>query len=162
MNIPEEINTSLCAIISFIGDKYFNEENIHLFVKRKAILSGKKLYIHEQSLPPGKSGFTLSLSDSYVVCINSEIDDLRKLTTKLHEYAHIILDHLKPSPYSYNDFISAISCKDNILNHEPSSSYDSPHEYSAELFAMILLDKINLSKESTPTLIQYMYGYKRF
>lgn len=161
MNIPDEIIRSFQEIVTFIGDRFFDEDNILAFVKRKIILEGKTLYIHDSILTPGRSGFTVALIDSYVICINSQLDELRKLTTRLHEYAHIILDHLQSSPYTYDEFKQVNICDTYILYHQPSSSYDSPSEYMAELFAMLLLEQIDQSKKSTPTLIQYMYGYKK-
>ena len=158
--IPEDVK-SIFEWIQLCNGVIFSEEDVVAVVKTIAEKGQRKLIVEETPIQSGLSGYTFLLKDVIYVCINSNIDPVRRCGTRLHEYSHIMLNHVAPLPYTYDDFLQARYLHGKQLRHEPITAYDEPVEYAAETLAMLLLEVITKFNESIPTTVIDMYGYDK-
>jgi hypothetical protein len=136
------------AIIEELGDAF----SWHLLLAHIAYMRNRPIQIKELPLPVGVTGACFAFQDTDVVVERKGLDPLRSLTTRLHEWAHLLLGHVVRQPATYADFLHT-SNMDSAVYRDRITVYDIPHEAAAETLATLLLACIERNEQQRQQMV---------
>jgi hypothetical protein len=116
----------------------------------------KTLYFEPDTMPAPMTGYCIALRDVDLICVHPYLDSVLTMVVKLHELAHLLLNHLPKwadgtKTPSYSSFV-------NYRDHFHSSLHyrirqESAKEQAAEVLATLLFARLHTSRAHCPFTI---------
>ena len=128
----------------------------------------KPIRIENDQMPPGMTGYTVSLLDCDLICKCPGLDALLEQRTVLHELAHLILYHIPSQPKEtkvipYATFIKRRDRSDSAAHclyrqRIYAATTRNPQEQDAEVLAILINKGIRRYEMQTPLIARMLHG----
>lgn len=149
----DEVQRVLRLVIGCLG-KAFSFEKLTLFVEAQR---NKTLLLKQGKTPVAITGYCAALQDVDLVVTRRGLDGILTRAAQLHEIAHLLLGHVKPSTLTYKEFENHPELK-HVVHLAHRTVYDDRLEHDAEMFATLLLDCIMREGVLLPEFARDLHG----